>query len=168
MTTQRSSFEYLTCFALSKILFYLIFHHLNASLSLPFQRYYLIWYFIISIPHLLCPFKDIILSHNLSSQYLTCFALSKFSFYLIIYQFNALFDLPFCCLFQPSIFCPNCFFFKIKESFCLASWLECSVELCLQQVGASLHFKQAVKWNRARLTCSCTSFNSFFWSFSIP
>ena len=103
-----------------------------------------------------------------SFEYLTCFALSKFSFYLIIYQFNALFDLPFCCLFQPSIFCPNCFFFKIKESFCLASWLECSVELCLQQVGASLHFKQAVKWNRARLSCSRTSFNSFFWSFSIP
>ena len=44
--------------------------HLNISLALPFQRYYFISYFITSIPHLLCPFKDIILSHNLSSQYL--------------------------------------------------------------------------------------------------
>ena len=132
-------------FAFLKILFYVMIYHLNTSFALPFKRYYFMSRFVISIHHLLCLLKDIILSHNLSSQYLTCFALSKFLFYLIIYQFNALFDLPFRCVFQPSIFLFKLAFFNTKESFWLASWLECSVELCLQQVGASLHFKQAMK-----------------------
>ena len=61
MTTQRSSFEYLTCFALSKILFYLIFYHLYTPLALSFQRHYFISYLIIPIPPL---FQDLTLNPN--------------------------------------------------------------------------------------------------------
>ena len=95
ISSHNLSAQYLTCFALSKILFYLIIYYLNTLIALPFQRYYSFSWSIMSIPHLLCPFKNIVLSHSLSAQCHTCFALSKTLSYLIIYHLNASFALPF-------------------------------------------------------------------------